>query len=153
MTKIKLDRYEVIDYYCAFNTLLNLVVEKCFVPGVVETYLFVMDMGGKNFTSLPLEAIGNIIKKLSIVYSMYLGAMPVINTHSFVKFTYTAIKMFIHEDTRKKITLLSHDELDKLTEYVDRDQLFRRFNGINHDPFEYWPPQVPGQKKVRLQEE
>lgn len=60
-------------------------------------------MGSKNFTSLPLEAVGSIIKKLSIVYSNYLGAMAVINTQSFIKFTYMAIKIFIHEDTRKKI--------------------------------------------------
>lgn len=63
-------------------------------------------MGGKNFTSLPIEQIGNIINKLGIVYSMYLGNMLVINTQTFVKFTFTAVKIFIHEETRKKITLL-----------------------------------------------
>lgn len=65
-----------------------------------------IDMGGKNFTSLPIEQIGNIINKLGIVYSMYLGNMLVINTQTFVKFTFTAVKIFIHEETRKKITLL-----------------------------------------------
>lgn len=54
-------------------------------------------MGGKNFTSLPIEQIGNIINKLGIVYSMYLGHMLVINTQTFVKFTFTAVKIFIHE--------------------------------------------------------
>lgn len=109
LTKIRLDRYEIVDYYCAFNAVLNLVVNTCFVPGVIETYLFVIDMGGKNFTSLPFEAIGSIIKKMSIVYSNYLGNMLVINTQTFVKFTYNAIKLFIHEETRKKISMLNTD--------------------------------------------
>jgi hypothetical protein len=33
---------------------MGLVVKECFVHGVVENYLFVIDMGGKNFTSLPI---------------------------------------------------------------------------------------------------
>lgn len=52
--KIKFDRYDLTDYYCAINALINLVVENCFVPGVIESYLFVIDMDGKNFTSLPI---------------------------------------------------------------------------------------------------
>lgn len=54
LSKIKFDCYDINDYYCAINAVLNLVVENCFVHGVVETYLFVIDMGGKNFTSLPM---------------------------------------------------------------------------------------------------
>ncbi len=109
LTKIKLDRYEIIDYYCAFNAVLNLVVSTCFVPGVIENYLFVIDMGGKNFTSLPFEALGSIIKKMSIVYSMFLGTMLIINTQNFIKFSFNAFKIFIHEDTRKKILMLNTD--------------------------------------------
>lgn len=88
------------------NAVLNCVVEFCFVQGVIENYLFVIDMQGKNFTSLPIESIGSIIKKLAIVYSMYLGNLLVINAPTFVKFTYTAVKIFIHEDTRQKIQIL-----------------------------------------------
>ena len=32
--------------------------------------------------------------------------MLVINAHSFVKFTYLTVKVFIHEETTKKISLL-----------------------------------------------
>lgn len=106
LSKIKLDKYDIIDYYCAFNAVLNLVVEYCFVPGVIENYVFVIDMGGKNFTSLPFEAIGNIIKKMSIIYSTYLGIMLVINTSYFIKLSYKALSIFIHEETRKKIQML-----------------------------------------------
>lgn len=62
-------------------------------------------MGGKNF-GLPFDALGKIIQKLSIIYSMYLGQMIAINTQNFVKFTYQGIKFFIHEETKKKITIL-----------------------------------------------
>lgn len=63
-------------------------------------------MAGKNFTSLPMEQIGQIINKLSVVYSNYLGNMLVVNTQALVRFTYAAVKIFIHEETRKKITLI-----------------------------------------------
>lgn len=109
LSKVRFDRNDVTDYYCAFNAVLNVAVNTCFVPGVIENYVFVIDMGGKNFTSLPLPSLGNIIKKMSIVYSMYLGTMLVVNSQTFVKFTYNALKPFIHEETKKKIILLGND--------------------------------------------
>ncbi len=75
---------------------MTVVTQYLFVKGVIETYLFVIDMGGKNFTSLPFDAILNIVKKLTIVYSMYLGSMLIINSNFFIKLTYSAIKKFIH---------------------------------------------------------
>lgn len=33
--KVRFDRYSINDYYCAINAVLNIVVEQCFVQGVV----------------------------------------------------------------------------------------------------------------------
>jgi hypothetical protein len=153
LAKTHFDRYELGDYYCAINAVLNVVVDVCFVPGVVEQYLFVIDMGGQNFTSLRVDAIGSIIRKLSTVYSMYLGALLVINAQTFVRFTYAALSIFIHEETRKKITLLSCKELYRMADHVDPSQLYRKHGGLHADPDNYWPPQVPGAPRAKPSEE
>jgi hypothetical protein len=84
---------------------------------------------------------------------MYLGMMLVINTQTFVKFTYTALKIFIQEETRRKITLLSEGELGKMTDFVERSQLYRKHGGLNPDPAEYWPPLVPGVPRTKAFED
>ena len=71
-SQIDLTKYELDDYYCAINTVISIVRRHCFIKGVIETYLFVIDTGEK-VLSLPVDAIGRIIKKLAIVYSMFLG--------------------------------------------------------------------------------
>lgn len=100
MSKMDFSRYSLKNYYSAINAVLNCVINYCFVKGVIETYLFVIDMGGKSFTSLPIETMGSIIKKMSIVYSMYLGHMIIVNSTKVVKISYSALKVFIHEETR-----------------------------------------------------
>lgn len=32
-------------------------------------------------------------------------------------------------------------------------QLHRKHGGTNPDPYDYWPPQIPGHKKVKISEE
>lgn len=53
-------------------------------------------MGGKNFTSLPFNAILSIISKLTAVYTMLLGRMLILNANFIFKVTYGAIKKFVH---------------------------------------------------------
>lgn len=103
LAQINLKIYSLNEYYSAINAVLTVVTQFLFVKGVVETYVFIIDMGGKNFTSLPFDGILNIVKKLSIVYSMYLGSMLIINANKFVKITYFTVKKFLHEETVNKI--------------------------------------------------
>lgn len=153
LCKIDLETYELDNYYCAINAVISVVAQHCFVKGVIETYLFVIDMGGKNFTSLPLEAIGSIIKKLAVVYSMYLGEMLVINTQYFIKLSYYALRGFIDESTRQKIHLLDSSELEKIHDFIEPSQLPIKHKGYNPDLDEYWPPKVPGQPSTSLNDE
>ena len=53
-------------------------------------------MGGKNFTSLPFDGILSIIRKLTVVYTMHLGRMLLLNANFIFKVTYAAIKKFVH---------------------------------------------------------
>ena len=142
-TQIDLSKYELDDYYCAINAVISVVRQHCFVKGVIETYLFVIDTG-EQVLGLPIDAIGNIIKKLAVVYSMFLGEMLVLNASYLVRGSYWAAKPFIHEDTRKKITLLGKSQMKDIYKLVDPSQLPAKYEGSNPNPTCYWPPLVPG---------
>jgi uncharacterized protein YehS (DUF1456 family) len=82
-----------------------------------------VDMGSKTFTSLPFDTIITIIKKLSVVYSMLLGRMLIINTNSLIRLSYCAISKLLHEETVKKIKVLGSQELQQMTEFIAESQL------------------------------
>lgn len=46
MTKLDFDKYGLKDYYSAVNAVLNIVIEERFIKGVIETYLWMIDLGG-----------------------------------------------------------------------------------------------------------
>lgn len=95
MSLIDFNRYTIEEYYCAINACITTVIEHMFVPGKIEKYLYVIDMGGKNFTSLPFDGLVTIINKLGTVFSLRLGSMIVANTNYLVKVSYMALKAFI----------------------------------------------------------
>jgi hypothetical protein len=65
-----------------------------FVPGKIETYCFVIDLGG-NSLALPLSSFKMMVKKLMDVYTMRLDKMFIINVNYALKVTYNAFKIFI----------------------------------------------------------
>ena len=140
--EIDLKNNSLDDYYSAINAVLTVVTKYLFVKGVIESYLFVIDLNGKNFTSLPIDATISIIKKLSIVYSMYLGKMAIINTNYLMKLTYLTIKKFIHEETAKKIVLLGSDEIQNMQKFVHPNQLENKYSGSVENLPVYWPPKM-----------
>ena len=118
LAQIDLKANTLDEYYSAVNAVLTVVTKFLFVKGSIESYMFIIDMGGKSFTSLPFDAILNTIKKLTIIYSMYLGAMLVLNTNKLIKITYFTVKKFLHEETAAKIQLLGCDELENMKNVI-----------------------------------
>lgn len=100
-------------------------------------------MGSKNFTSLPFDTIITIIKKLSVVYSMLLGRMLIINTNSLIRLSYCAISKLLHEETVKKIKVLGSQELQQMTEFISESQLECKNGGLHPNIHSCWPPKVP----------
>lgn len=110
---LDMERYALGDYLAAINQVITLVVSKMFLYGKLESYLFVIDTGGKGMTSLPLSTIKELILKLSFVFSMRMGKLLLINANTLIKFTYAAISPFLNDFTKEKIKILSNSEVNK----------------------------------------
>ena len=107
LSLVDFDRYTVEEYYSAINACIQTVIDHMFVPGRLEKYLYIIDMGNKSITSMPFDKLVAIITKLSVVYSLRLGAMAILNTNYLFKLSYIALKPFISEETKNKITILT----------------------------------------------
>lgn len=95
-----MDKYTLNDYLAAINQVVNLVIDKLFIKGKLENYLFVIDTGGKGISSLPLSTVKEMVLKLSYVYSMRMGKLLVINANSIIKFMYSAFSPFLADITK-----------------------------------------------------
>ena len=148
-----IEKYSLDDYLAAINQVANLVVDRLFIKGKLENYMFVIDMQNKGIGSLPLGTVREIVLKLSFIYSMRMGRLLIINCNTFVKVMYSAVCPFLADITKEKIKLLSHSEVQKgkMLEYIDSYQLEKKYGGDLNDLDEKWPPRIPGKKFRSLQ--
>jgi hypothetical protein len=103
-----IEKYTLDDYLAAINQVINLVVEKLFVKGKLENYMFIIDMENKGVGSLPISTVREIVLKLSYIYSMRMGKLLIINTNFFIKAMYSAVSPFLAEITKEKVKIISH---------------------------------------------
>lgn len=80
------------------------------MPGYIESYYFILDLDEK-LLSLPLSSLGDFIKVIGNAYSMFLGKMMLINCTTFSKWIYNRVTAFIAEETVKKITLHTKEDI------------------------------------------
>lgn len=128
---MNMEKYSLDDYLAAINQVVNLVVDKLFIKGKLENYLFVIDMQNKGIGSLPLGTVREIVLKLSYIYSMRMGRLLIINCNGVVKFMYSAVCPFLADITKEKVKLLSQSEVQKLKmlEYIDSNQFEKKYGG------------------------
>ena len=91
----------------AVNAVITLVVEKMFIKGKVENYMFIIDTEGKGFGSLPLKTVQEMVLKFSFVYSMRMGKLLLVNCNYLIKFMYSTISLVLSDITKEKVKLLS----------------------------------------------
>jgi hypothetical protein len=106
-----MDKYKLDDYLSAINAIVTLVVDKMFIKGKLENYVFIIDTRNKGFSSLALGTVKEMVLKLSYVYSMRMGRLLVINCNTIIKMMYSAVSPFLADITKEKIKLFSGSEV------------------------------------------
>lgn len=104
------ERHSGDSYMQATNHVINRTIREEMVPGRLETYYFVVDLN-EQLLSLPLSSLSGIIKQISNVYSLRLERFFVLNITTVAKWIYNRVSSFLSEDTLRKISLCTKQEL------------------------------------------
>lgn len=98
------------------------------LPGQVETWVAIIDVGYQNLTSLvgPMKAsfafLANTFRnRMRIAY--------VVRIPGALSFLWMIIKNFLHEDTAKKINFLDDQAVAPLLEFTNPSQLEVKYGG------------------------
>ncbi|CAD8172017.1 unnamed protein product [Paramecium octaurelia] len=124
----------------ALSCLLGIVKKNMFVPGKVETWVFLLETNNLGGQGLQQKVLEVLIDNMSTNFSGYLERMFVLNPSSGINFLWQQIKAFLDEETINKISFLSSKEIKQLKEFIEPNQLEEKFGGTHPNLTKFWPP-------------
>jgi hypothetical protein len=94
-----------------------------FIPGQVETWIVIYDLGGLGLTEMPINAIKAVSAKMSVIFSGRLGKLFVVNAPTSVYFGYKTFSGFLDPVTVEKIKVSKSNTEKALFEIADKSQV------------------------------
>ncbi|CAD8159827.1 unnamed protein product [Paramecium octaurelia] len=124
----------------SMTIFLDYVLTNCMLPGQIENWIVIMDLGGLGIMGLPKQDLYRIMNYLSSNYRSRMHKCYVINCLKALSITWTMIKNFLEDITVNKI----HFENCPLPllQYTNPQQLEKKYGGVANDKQDnFWPPQ------------
>lgn len=94
-----------------------------FIPGQVENWLIIYDLGGMGITEIPMSAIKTTTGKMSANYGGKLFKMFSMNAPGTIWFAWKAVSAFLDEVTVEKIKISKTNTDKSLFDNVDPSQV------------------------------
>jgi hypothetical protein len=110
-----------------------------FAKGELDKCLTVLDLGGMSMSDVkgePLEFVRKTVSYANQHYPERAHCIYLVNVPGWFSWIYKLLKPLIHENTQKKVKILSKKEvLDGLKEHIDVSQVSRGFSLSLHIVF------------------
>ncbi|CAD8153805.1 unnamed protein product [Paramecium octaurelia] len=124
----------------SMTLFLDYVLYNCMLPGQIESWIVIMDLGGLGIMGLPKQDLYRIMNYLSSNYRSRMHKCYVINCNKTLSITWAMIKTFLEDITVNKILFESCPI--SLLQYANPSQLEKKYGGIANDKSDnFWPPQ------------
>ncbi|CAD8156730.1 unnamed protein product [Paramecium pentaurelia] len=124
----------------SMTVFLDYILSNCMLPGQIENWIVIMDLGGLGIMGLPKQDLYRIMNYLSSNYRSRMHKCYVINCNKALSITWAMIKTFLEDITVYKILFESCPI--SLLQYANPSQLEKKYGGIANDKSEnFWPPQ------------
>jgi len=120
---------------------LEYVIGNMLLPGQVENWVVIADLGKQGITSLPISSIKQVFGYLQNNYRARMHKSYIVNAPFMVQATWTMVKPFLEETTIEKISLSSGNSSADMFKHVNPAQVEEKFGGKAKNLTSYWPPQ------------
>lgn len=122
---------------------MTYITETMFIPGKIENWVIVLNLNKMGISSLPINAMKEIMGFLSSNFRSRLFVMYVINAPGAIVIPWNMAKSFLEENTVKKINISKSSDLKKLFLHSNLSQIEKHNGGKADNVVDYWPPIVP----------
>lgn len=135
--------YNINEWYTALIYMDEYVLKYLSIPGQVEQWAVILDIGRVSIMSIPPE-IKNLMKMLQEIYLCRVSSIYVLGLGGFVNFLWRMIKGLIDKATEKKIKIISSSKKDLFVN-INREQVEKKYGGLapNVEGGCFFPPNVP----------
>lgn len=119
------------------------VIEKMFIPGQVECWNIIYDLGGMGITDVPVNALKSSIQEISDNYGGRLYKLWMLNSPTTIFLSWKVVKNFLDPVTVDKITIVKKNTDDSLWKIYDKSQLEKKYGGTQPDRTTFHPFRIP----------
>ncbi|OMJ67361.1 hypothetical protein SteCoe_35492 [Stentor coeruleus] len=141
--KIDLKKHTVQDYVDLTVFLMEFVIEYMLIPGKVENWINIVEMGRLGIRELPFKSLIKLLGTLQKIYKCRLAHSFVLNPPSSMYYMWTCLKPFIDKATQEKVLFENKTFCETMLQMCDLDQVEKRFGGNAPNIEEFWPPIFP----------
>ena len=99
------------------------VINNMFLPGQVENWVIIYDLGGMGVTDIPMSAIKSTTQKMSQNYGGRLFKMFVVNAPGTIYFTWKLVSAFLDPVTVEKIQISKKNTDKHMFDNIDPSQI------------------------------
>ena len=135
------------DIYNASFFLCQYMVNYMMIPGQIENWIILVNLEGTDGVTLP-TSMTKLVRALSDYFISRLYKCYVLGLHPFLRFIYGIVCKIIAQITVEKIVVLNNKEDPKKNEYINPDNIEKRFGGdaldLDYDEENsLFPPRMP----------
>lgn len=138
--KVKTDHETLINMS---TFMIQFIISHCLIPGKVENWVSIIDMGGVGITEIPKTLITKMTKPLQDLFKSRLYRLYIINSQWAIKIVWSLAKNVVDPLTIKKFCLQGDKFHKELHSLVDPSQLEKKFGGSLPDKVDnFFPPDL-----------
>lgn len=137
--------YSLKEIQLAIVYFLEFIVENLLIPGQVENWNIICDMGTLNLISIPKDLL-DLFKLLQYNYRCRLYVIYILNMNSFLEVIWKITKSLIETTTYNKIKFLTKEKQSVIFNSINPTQIEERFGGKAKNLEKgnlYFPPYMP----------
>lgn len=138
-------KYVLDDWVRTLIYLFEYIKDQCFLPGQVENWILICDVGKSSILFMPKE-LKALLSILQSNYRCRLYTMYILNVSLFIKVLWKTINMVLDPSTQRKIKLLQGDpDIEReVFNTINKAQVEMKFGGLagNIDR-KFFPPIFP----------
>jgi hypothetical protein len=114
------------------------IINNMFIPGQVENWTIIYELGGMGVTDIPMSAIKASTAKMSQNYGGRLYKMFVTNAPGTIYFTWKVVSAFLDPVTVEKIKISKNNTEKSMFDNIDPSQVEQKYGGKQPNRTQYW---------------
>ena len=147
-----MNNYSYNDWLCSVVYFMEYMINNLLIPGQVENWSIITDLNGVSLLSFPSDK-KKMMGVLSSNYRCRLYVNFILGMGTVLNMLWKIVKAFLDETSVKKIRFIKKGEYRDIFEFINEEQIEKKYGGKADDVHEnFFPPIMPTNKYTRNNE-